>query len=64
MSNVTNIMTIEQKIDRIVEALRTATGDLVYSAFCQAPTENLMHMRDMILHILSKRDDIPECECE
>lgn len=48
-------MSNQAKIEEIVETLRTSTATQVFEALKHAPTENLQHMRDMILHILQKR---------
>ena len=52
----------EQKVDVVLEALRTATGKIVFDAFSLAPTENLIDMQNMIEHILNDRAT-PECHC-
>lgn len=52
----------EKQVDIVVEALRTANGQIVFDAFACAPSENLMGMKDMIEHILNVRQN-QECEC-
>jgi len=47
----------EVKIERLIEELRTSTGKEVYAAFFETPRDNLLHMKDMIDHILEKRKE-------
>lgn len=49
---------MNKRVNKIIEVLRTSTGDEILKALTYAPTENLLYLAEIFTMIASVRDRV------